>query len=43
MKKLWSGQGAAERTDNITLGDQERLFGYLESTGKVILPEPQTC
>ena len=26
---------------NITLGDQERLFGYLEGTGKVILPEPQ--
>ncbi|WP_299727811.1 tryptophan--tRNA ligase [uncultured Endozoicomonas sp.] len=26
--------------NNITLGDQERLFGYLEGTGKVILPEP---
>lgn len=27
--------------NNITLGDQDRLFGYLEGTGKVILPEPQ--
>ena len=26
---------------NITLGDQERLQGYLEGTGKVILSEPK--
>jgi len=26
---------------NITLGDRERLFGYLEGQGKIILPEPQ--
>lgn len=26
---------------NISLGDKERLFGYLEGTGKIILPEPQ--
>ncbi len=26
---------------NITLGDRERLFGYLEGSGRVILPEPQ--
>ena len=26
---------------NITLGDKERLFGYLEGTSKIILPEPQ--
>ena len=25
---------------NITLGDRERLFGYLEGEGKIILPEP---
>jgi tryptophanyl-tRNA synthetase len=25
----------------ITLGDKERLFGYLEGGGKVLLPEPQ--
>lgn len=26
---------------NITLGDRERLFGYLEGGGKLLLPEPQ--
>ncbi len=26
---------------NISLGDRDRLFGYLEGGGKVILPEPQ--
>ncbi|CAG0909217.1 unnamed protein product, partial [Cyprideis torosa] len=26
---------------NITMGDRERLFGYLEGSGKIILPEPQ--
>ena len=26
---------------NITLGDRERLFGYLEGGGRIILPEPQ--
>lgn len=26
---------------NLALGDTERLFGYLEGGGKVILPEPQ--
>lgn len=26
---------------NITLADRERLFGYLEGEGRVILPEPQ--
>jgi len=26
---------------NITLGDRERLFGYVEGGGKIILPEPQ--
>jgi len=26
---------------NISLGDRERLFGYIEGGGKVILPEPQ--
>ena len=26
---------------NLALGDSERLFGYLEGGGKVILPEPQ--
>jgi len=26
---------------NVSLGDRERLFGYLEGSGKIILPEPQ--
>ena len=26
---------------NISIGDQERLYGYLEGGGKVIFPEPQ--
>ena len=30
-----------ETQQNITLGDRERLFGYLEGEGKMILPEPQ--
>jgi tryptophanyl-tRNA synthetase len=28
-------------TQNLALGDRERLFGYLEGTHRVILPEPQ--
>ena len=30
-----------ERQKNIALGDKERLFGYLEGGGKIILPEPK--
>ena len=30
-----------EEQQNITLGDRERLFGYLEGIGKIILPEPE--
>ena len=31
-----------ETQQNITLGDRERLFGWLEGESKVILPEPQS-
>ena len=31
-----------EEQQNITLGDRERLFGYLEGIGKIILPEPES-
>ncbi|MGB5830534.1 MAG: tryptophan--tRNA ligase [Thiohalocapsa sp.] len=31
-----------ESQGNITLGDRERLFGYLEGGGRVILPEPHS-
>ena len=30
-----------EETQNLSLGDRERLFGYLEGSRRVILPEPQ--
>ena len=30
-----------ESSQNITVGDKERLFGYLEGSGRVILPEPK--
>jgi len=30
-----------ENQQNISLGDKERLFGYLEGGGRIILPEPQ--
>jgi tryptophanyl-tRNA synthetase len=30
-----------EDTQNLSLGDTERLFGYLEGSRRVILPEPQ--
>ena len=28
-------------SQNISIGDRERLFGYLEGGGRIILPEPQ--
>jgi len=50
-RKAWQEQGddealAAARAllesqQNINLSDRDRLFGYLEGGGKVILPEPQ--
>ncbi|MGW8247766.1 MAG: tryptophan--tRNA ligase [Acidiferrobacterales bacterium] len=30
-----------DQQQNISLGDKERLFGYLEGSGRIILPEPQ--
>ncbi len=30
-----------ESQQNISLGDRERLIGYLEGGGKMIFPEPQ--
>ena len=38
---LATGQALLESQQNLTLGDKERLFGYLEGSGRVILPEPQ--
>ncbi|MHB8623039.1 MAG: tryptophan--tRNA ligase [Sulfuricaulis sp.] len=38
---LETARALLERQKNITLGDKERLFGFLEGGGKIILPEPQ--
>ena len=38
---LETGRALLENQQNITLNDRERLFGYLEGSGKIILPEPQ--
>ncbi|MEY8203852.1 MAG: tryptophan--tRNA ligase [Bermanella sp.] len=38
---LATAQALLREQQNITLSDKERLMGYLEGGGKVILPEPQ--
>ena len=38
---LETAKALLEGQQNITMGDRERLFGYLEGSGKIILPEPQ--
>ncbi len=38
---LASARELLEDTQNLSLGDRERLFGYLEGARRVILPEPQ--
>lgn len=39
---LAAGQALINEQQNLSLGDRERLFGYLEGGGKVILAEPQS-
>ncbi|MFO1378952.1 MAG: tryptophan--tRNA ligase [Chitinivorax sp.] len=39
---LEAGRALLEDTQNLSLGDRERLFGYLEGGGKMILSEPQS-
>jgi len=51
LRKRYQEQGDAEalaiaralleEQRNITLADRERLYGYLDGTGRTILPEPQ--
>ncbi|WP_435104769.1 tryptophan--tRNA ligase [Arhodomonas sp. AD133] len=51
LRRRYQEQGDAEALEvaqalladqqNITLGDRERLFGYLEGGGRTILPEPE--
>jgi tryptophanyl-tRNA synthetase len=38
---LATARAFLEAQQNISLGDRERLLGYLEGGGRVILPEPQ--
>jgi len=36
------GQALLDSQQNISLSDRERLFGYLDGGGRIILPEPQS-
>jgi tryptophanyl-tRNA synthetase len=38
---LEAARSLLEDTQNLSLGDRERLFGWLEGSRRVILPEPQ--
>jgi len=38
---LEAARALLEETQNLTMGDRERLFGYIEGGGKMILAEPQ--
>ncbi len=41
QEALLKAQALLKEQQNIALGDRERLFGYIEGVGKLILPEPQ--
>lgn len=41
LESLNVARALLESQQNISIGDRERLFGYLEGSGKIILPEPQ--
>ncbi|MFK7913977.1 MAG: tryptophan--tRNA ligase [Pseudomonadales bacterium] len=38
---LARAQALVAEQQNVSIGDQERLLGYLEGTGRIVLPEPQ--
>ena len=40
MESLEVAQALLQSQQNISVGDRERLYGYLEGSGKIILPEP---
>ncbi|MFP6806435.1 MAG: tryptophan--tRNA ligase [Pseudomonadales bacterium] len=40
-ESLEKAQAIISEQQNVSLGDRDRLFGYLDGGGKVILPEPQ--
>jgi tryptophanyl-tRNA synthetase len=39
---LIRAQAMLKEQQNITLGDRERLLGYIEGVGRIILPEPES-
>lgn len=41
VEALDTARALLKEVQSITLGDKERLFGYLEGGGKILLPEPQ--
>jgi tryptophanyl-tRNA synthetase len=41
QESLNVAQALLDSQQNISIGDKERLYGYLEGSGKIILPEPQ--
>ena len=41
VEALETARALLKEQQNITLGDKDRLFGYLEGGGKVLLPEPR--
>ncbi|MGD9152269.1 MAG: tryptophan--tRNA ligase [Gammaproteobacteria bacterium] len=41
LEALEKGCALVEGQGHLTLNDRERLFGYLEGGGKIILPEPE--
>lgn len=42
LEALDKAQALLEEQQNITLGDRERLLGYVEGIGRIILPEPKS-
>ncbi|MFP3978626.1 MULTISPECIES: tryptophan--tRNA ligase [Marinobacter] len=41
MEALETARALLMEQQNISLGDRERLYGFIEGGGKIILPEPQ--
>jgi len=41
QEALETGRALLDEQHSMSLGDKERLFGYLEGSGRIILPEPQ--
>ncbi len=42
QEALQKAQALLKEQQNISIGDRERLYGYLEGSGKMILAEPQS-